>query len=56
MVSLLDVYLNNILAGELRQDEVGQISYIYNEQYLELKGAQFLSQSLPLRKEPFDFR
>ncbi len=56
MVSRLDVYLNNILAGELRQDDVGQISYIYNEQYLELKGAQFLSQSLPLRKEPFDFR
>ncbi len=56
MVSLLDVYLNNILAGELRQDDVGQISYIYNEQYLELKGAQFLSQSLPLRKKPFDFR
>ncbi len=56
MVSILDAYLNNILAGELRQDDVGQISYIYNEQYLELKGAQFLSQSLPLRKEPFDFR
>ncbi|MBK9631319.1 MAG: HipA N-terminal domain-containing protein [Saprospiraceae bacterium] len=56
MVSRLDVYLNNIIAGELKQDDLGQISYVYNEHYLELKGAQFLSKSLPLRKEIFNFR
>ena len=56
MVSTLDVYLNNKLAGELKQDDVGQISFTYNEQYLEHKGAHSLSQSLPLRKETFDFR
>lgn len=56
MVRILDVYLNNNHAGELRQDDVGQISFTYNEQYLKNKGAQFLSYSLPLRKETFDFR
>ncbi|MGB3227117.1 MAG: type II toxin-antitoxin system HipA family toxin [Saprospiraceae bacterium] len=56
MDSILDVYLKNIHAGVLRQDNVGQISFTYNEQYLENKGAQSLSQSLPLRKETFDFR
>ncbi|MBK8451691.1 MAG: HipA N-terminal domain-containing protein [Saprospiraceae bacterium] len=56
MDSILDVYLKNIHAGVLRQDDVGQISFTYNEQYLEHKGAQALSHSLPLRKETFDFR
>lgn len=56
MVRILDVYLNENHVGELRQDGAGQISFTYNEQYLENKGAQFLSHSLPLRKETFDFR
>ena len=55
MVRILDVYLNENHVGELRQDGAGQISFTYNEQYLENKGAQFLSHSLPLRKETFDF-
>ena len=56
MVKYLDVYLHKLLAGKLIQDESGQISFTYSEQYIGSPGAIALSHSLPLRKEIFGLR
>jgi serine/threonine-protein kinase HipA len=53
MARTLDVYLHNELAGQLVQDDGGQISFTYAESWLNKPGATALSQSLPLRKERF---
>lgn len=49
----LDVYLRRELAGQLIQDEHGQMSFVYEESWLKNPNASPLSHSLPLRKERF---
>src|SRR5260370_38857115 len=53
MERTLDVYLPNDLAGQLIQDEGGQMVFKYIEDWVNRPGAMPLSQSLPLRKERF---
>lgn len=53
MARTLHVYLHNDLAGQLVQDDGGQMRFAYAESWLNRPGATPLSQSLPLRKERF---
>ena len=53
MIRKLDVYLHGILAGILEQDHTGQITFLYDDHYLQFPSTIALSQSLPLRKEKF---
>src|SRR5713226_8563021 len=53
MARTLDVYLHNDLAGQLIQDDGGQMVFKYIEAWVNRPGATPLSQSLPLRKERF---
>jgi serine/threonine-protein kinase HipA len=53
MARTLDVYLHQELVGHLLQDDGGQMSFEYLENWLAKPGAVALSQSLPLRKERF---
>lgn len=50
---MLDVYLHHDLAGQLIQDEHGQMVFDYAASWLENPVAIPLSHSLPLRKERF---
>jgi serine/threonine-protein kinase HipA len=54
MVKALNVYLHQKLAGQLIQDEHGQIGFGYAAAWLKHSGAVPLSHSLPLREKPFD--
>jgi len=49
----LDVYLHEKLVGYLTQDDDGQMLFEYAPSWLEDPLTTPLSQSLPLRKEPF---
>jgi serine/threonine-protein kinase HipA len=51
MAKTLDVYLHRDLAGQLKQDDGGQISFAYAESWLANPHALPLSHSLPLRSE-----
>lgn len=51
----LKVHLNDRLAGVLDNDD-GSLRFHYDSTYLESDGAAALSQSLPLRVEPFGNR
>ena len=53
MSKRLDVYLHASLVGTLGQDLHGQISFAYSAGWLQNTDAVPLSQSLPLRPEPF---
>lgn len=53
MARKLDVYLHTDIAGHLRQDDDGDLSFQYAEGWLERPGTVPLSHSLPLRKERF---
>src|SRR5437660_9994799 len=53
MARTLDVYLHNDLAGQLIQDDGGQMVFKYLEAWVNRPGAMPLSQSLPLRKNRF---
>jgi serine/threonine-protein kinase HipA len=53
MARTLDVYLHNDLAGQLVQDDGGQMRFAYAESWLNRPGATPLSHSLPLRTERF---
>src|SRR5262249_52051606 len=53
MTKTLDVYLHEELVGHLIQDDHGQLIFEYTQSWLDKAGATLLSQSLPLRKEPF---
>lgn len=53
MARTLDVYLRDHLAGHLTEDDGGDIKFVYAESWLHTPDAPALSQSLPLRKEPF---
>jgi serine/threonine-protein kinase HipA len=53
MTKVLDVYLNADLVGKLVQDKHGQISFTYEESWVDRPSAISLSQSLPLQRESF---
>jgi serine/threonine-protein kinase HipA len=53
MARTLDVYLHNDLAGQLIQDDGGQMVFKYVEDWLNRTGARPLSHSLPLRRGRF---
>ena len=55
-MSKLDVYLHNLLAGHLIQDDGGQMLFDYAPDWLDRPDAVPLSHSLPLRKERFKER
>lgn len=50
----LDVYLNEELVGVLEQDDSGAMRFCYQEAWLQAPHAVPLSQSLPLKAEPFN--
>jgi len=54
MARSLDVYLHNDEVGRLTQDDHGQMGFTYDLEWIDNPSAVPLSQSLPLRKEPFD--
>lgn len=56
MARVLDVYLHEILAGKLIQDDGGQMQFRYMEDWLGNAKAVPLSYSLPLREEEFSHR
>jgi serine/threonine-protein kinase HipA len=53
MARTLDVYIGDDITGQLVQDDGGQMSFTYAEGWRNKPGAVPLSQSLPLRAEPF---
>ncbi|HXE31378.1 MAG TPA: type II toxin-antitoxin system HipA family toxin [Terriglobales bacterium] len=53
MARTLDVYLHEALAGQLMQDDGGQMSFHYTRDWLARPDAVPLSQSLPLRPKRF---
>jgi serine/threonine-protein kinase HipA len=53
MARTLDVYVGDDIAGQLVQDDGGQMSFAYGEAWLNKPGALPLSQSLPLRAKAF---
>jgi serine/threonine-protein kinase HipA len=53
MPRTLDVYLHSPLVGQLIQDDHGQMTFCYAENWLNDPNAVSLSHSLPLRKEQF---
>lgn len=54
MTKTLDVYLHDVLAGHLIQDEAGQTTFAYTQAWLERPGATALSVTLPVRRERFN--
>lgn len=52
----LHVYLGEEWVGQLEQDDSGALSFCYQESWLDASDRVALSQSLPLRKEPFNRR
>ncbi len=52
----LTVYLQGKVAGTLRQEDSGRLTFTYDGGYLNRPRAQPLSLSLPLQEEPFDDR
>ena len=54
MARSLDIYLFNDHVGRLTQDDHGHIGFTYEPEWLNNLSAVPLSQSLPLREEPFD--
>lgn len=53
MARTLDAYVGDDIAGQLVQDDGGQMHFTYAEGWLNRQGSAPLSQSLPLRPEPF---
>jgi serine/threonine-protein kinase HipA len=53
MARTLNVYIGADITGQLVQDAGGQMSFTYAEGWRNKPGAVPLSQSLPLRAEPF---
>ncbi len=56
MPRTLDVYLADRLVGRLIQEDSGQLQFAYDAGWLEAADARPISQSLPLRAEPFGHR
>jgi serine/threonine-protein kinase HipA len=53
MSKILDVYLQGIFVGQLIQNSIGKMSFIYDEKYLE-KNYLAISISLPLTEKPYE--
>lgn len=53
MDRILDVYLNTDMVGQLVQNKHGEMLFSYDASWLNHPSARPLSNSLPLRKEPF---
>ncbi|WP_058442443.1 HipA N-terminal domain-containing protein [Legionella brunensis] len=49
----LDVYLHQTRIGQLVIDTSGNMSFVYDENYLKNEDNQPLSHSLPLQKTPY---
>ncbi len=56
MPRTLDVYLADRLVGRLIQEDTGQLQFGYDAGWLQAADARPISQSLPLRAEPFSHR
>jgi serine/threonine-protein kinase HipA len=56
MARQLHVYLNDHVVGVLIQDDHGEVTFHYEDNWLASPQALALSQSLPLRMEPFSGR
>jgi serine/threonine-protein kinase HipA len=54
MTQILDVYLHDILAGKLQQDDQGKLSFEYYPDYLKNPHRQPLSIAMPLNTQTFD--
>jgi serine/threonine-protein kinase HipA len=54
MKNKLDVYLNQNLVGALSINAQGDMSFVYDSNYIQDKTNQALSQSLPLQKASYD--
>lgn len=52
-MKILDVYLLQNLVGQLLQDPNGRLVYTYSKKWLDKSDAFPLSNSLPLKQEPF---
>lgn len=48
-----DIYYNEILAGLLTETNEGEYSFQYNEAYIKNYPNQFLTFTMPVRKEPY---
>jgi len=49
----LDVYLNQTLTGQLSIDIHGDMTFVYDDYYLENNKNAPLSHSLPVKKTPY---
>ncbi len=49
----LNVYLHDLLAGQLEQDKHGRVSFAYDPSWLNRPNSMQLSHSLPLRTEAY---
>jgi serine/threonine-protein kinase HipA len=56
MARALLVLWDSRRVGELRQEDTGQLRFVYGAAWLGAPGARPISHSLPLRPEPFDHR
>lgn len=54
MMYKLDVYLNQVLTGQLSIDTAGDMAFSYNDTYIEHPNNQALSASLPLQQGVYD--
>jgi serine/threonine-protein kinase HipA len=48
-----DIYYTNELAGVLTETDDGQYIFQYNDTYTNEKPGQFLTFTMPVRKEPY---
>jgi serine/threonine-protein kinase HipA len=46
------IYMHDSLAGELTETDEGY-RFVYDQEYLEKKGARAISLTMPLSKDPF---
>lgn len=54
MTQILDVYLHDMLAGKLQQDDQGKLSFEYYSDYLRNPHSQPLSIAMPLQSQAYD--
>ncbi|MBI9064600.1 MAG: HipA N-terminal domain-containing protein [Marinilabiliaceae bacterium] len=47
------VYYNDVLAGIITETDEGLFSFLYETDYVENYAHQFLTFSMPVRKEPY---
>jgi serine/threonine-protein kinase HipA len=56
MTRVLDIWWDGQFAGQLTQDEHGELGFAYSAEWLERESAPALSASLPKRAEPYSRR